>query len=340
MSVFQEQVQNYKWTVASHSVGFVGEQDFQWVAEDVQDVAAGQVRIRNLYLSLDPTNRVWMGEKDTYLPALKIGEVMRGLAIGVVEESNHPTLRAGDHVYGLLGRQKYLVSDGEGLTVLPTIPDLPLTAHFGLLGHIGIAAHYGMLHIGKPKAGETVVVSAAAGAVGSLAGQIAKIQGCRVIGLAGSDEKCAWLTEELGFDGAINYKTQSVSEALKAHCPQGIDVYFDNVGGKTLDAVLEIMNDYGRIVACGMISAYNETDPVFTSRHMVHIVTRRLLMQGFVCLDHPEYIPDACRDLLTWYAEGKLKYRVEVVEGLDKAATALSKLFTGSNQGKLIVQVS
>jgi len=336
----QNQLKNVKWTFRNHSVGMIAENDFQWVEENVAAVREGEVLVRNLYLSLDPTNRVWMGEKDTYMPALKEGEVMRGLAIGVVERSNHPQFKAGDAVQGLLGWQKYLVSTGEGLIALPRIPGLPLEAHFGLLGHIGLTAHYGLLHIGKPKAGETVVVSAAAGAVGSLAGQIAKIQGCRVIGTAGSDDKCRYLTQELGFDGAINYKKEPLAERLREECPRGIDVYFDNVGGATLDAVLDQINDFGRIVACGMISAYNAPDAPFTSRHMVNIVVRRVLMQGFVCLDHPEYAPGAYEDLIRWHLAGQLKYRLDVVEGLENAVTAINKLFTGANQGKLLVKVS
>jgi hypothetical protein len=335
----QNQLRNLKWTFRNHSVGMIAENDFQWVEEKVADAGPGQVLVRNLYLSLDPTNRVWMGEKDTYMPALKQGEVMRGLAIGVVEKSDNPQFKAGDWVQGLLGWQKYLVSNGEGLIALPAIPGLPLEAHFGLLGHIGLTAHYGLLHIGKPKPGETVVVSAAAGAVGSLAGQIAKIHGCRVIGTAGSDDKCRYLTQELGFDAAINYKTEPLLERLRERCPRGIDVYFDNVGGTTLDAVLDLINDFGRIVACGMISAYNQDD-AFTSRHMVNIVTRRILMQGFVCLDHPEYAPQAYGDLIRWHQEGKIKYRVDIVDGLKNAVTAINKLFTGSNQGKLLVKVS
>ncbi len=335
----QNQPKNLKWTFRNHSVGMIAENDFQWVEEKAPDAGAGEVLIRNVYLSLDPTNRVWMGEKDTYMPALKRGEVMRGLAIGAVEKSNHPGFKPGDWVQGLLGWQKYLVSNGEGLIALPQIPGLPLEAHFGLLGHIGLTAHYGLLQIGKPRLGETVVVSAAAGAVGSLTGQIARIHGCRVIGTAGSDEKCRYLTQELGFDGAINYKTEPLAERLRELCPRGIDVYFDNVGGATLDAVLDLINDFGRIVACGMISAYNQDD-VFTSRHMVNIVTRRVLMQGFVCLDHPEFAPQAYQDLIRWHLEGKIKYRVDVVDGLENAVTAINRLFTGANQGKLVVKVS
>ena len=335
----QNQLRNLKWTFRNHSVGMIAENDFQWVEENLTDAGPGQVLVRNLYLSLDPTNRVWMGEKDTYMPALKQGEVMRGLAIGVVEKSDNPQFKVGDTVQGLLGWQKYLVSTGEGLINLPQIPGLPLEAHFGLLGHIGLTAHYGLLHIGKPKPGETVVVSAAAGAVGSLAGQIAKIQGCRVIGTAGSDEKCRYLTQELGFDGAINYKTEPLAGRLRELCPRGIDVYFDNVGGPTLDAVLDLINDFGRVVACGMISAYNQDD-AFTSRHMVNIVTRRVLIQGFVCLDHPEYAPGAYQDLIRWHLEGRIKYRVDIVDGLKNAVSAVNKLFTGSNQGKLLVKVS
>lgn len=332
--------QNLKWTVANYSDGLISEKDYSWQEEKIEGLKEGEIIVRNVYLSLDPTNRVWMGEKDTYMPAFKKGEVMRGIAIGVVEESKNCDFKPGDIVNGLLGWQKYLVSNGAGLIKLPSIPNLPLTAHFGLLGHIGLTAHYGLLEIAKPKAGETVVVSAAAGAVGSLVGQIAKIKGCRVIGIAGSDEKCRWITNDLGFDGAINYKKESVRESLKKHCPKGIDIYFDNVGGEILDAALEITNDFGRIVACGMIASYNEKEPVFTSKHMVNIVIRRILLKGFVCLDHPEFAEKAFTDLIQCYSEGKIKYKIDEVEGLENAVKAVNKLFSGANNGKLLVKVS
>lgn len=330
---------NQQWLVARYPVGPLQPHDFTWHEAPLAPLATGMVQVRILYLSLDPTNRVWLSEKDSYLPALPIGGVMRGTGVGVVEESGNPAYKPGDIVLGFLGWQRYYTSDGTDLTILPALPDMPLTAHFGLLSHIGLSAYHGMLDIGKPQAGETVVVSGASGAVGSLAGQIAKIQGACVVGIAGSDAKCRRITEELKFDAAINYKTDDVAASLKKYCPKGIDVYFDNVGDTTLDAVLDLINDFGRIVACGMISQYNKPGPGITLKNLTHIVNRRLLMQGYIVLDHLDLIPKAYPELIGWHKAGKLNYGVDLVTGLENAPTALNKLFDGSNTGKLMVKV-
>jgi NADPH-dependent curcumin reductase CurA len=239
----QNQPKNLKWTFRNHSVGMIAENDFQWVEEKAPDAGAGEVLIRNVYLSLDPTNRVWMGEKDTYMPVLKRGEVMRGLAIGVVEKSNHPGFKAGDWVQGLLGWQKYLVSNGEGLIALPQIPGLPLEAHFGLLGHIGLTAHYGLLQDRQGQAGETVVVSAAAGAVGSLTGQIARIQGVPRDRYGGQRREMPLFNAGTGFSTGHQLQNRTAAERLQALCPRGLTCTVDNVGGATLDAVLDLIND-------------------------------------------------------------------------------------------------
>jgi NADPH-dependent curcumin reductase len=329
-----------RFTVARHSEGMVQPSDFRLEEAELAPPSRGQALVKVLYLSLDPTNRVWMQDRDTYLPALKVGDVMRGIAIGEVEASQSPDLRPGDYVSGLLGWQTHAVVDGATLTKLPPPEELPLTAHFGLLGHIGLTAHYGMLEIGKPKPGEIVVVSTTGGAVGSLAAQIARIKGARVVGIAGSEEKCAWVVKELGIDACINYRTEPLEQALAKECPSGVDVYFDNVGGSTLDAVIGKMNNFGRIVACGMISQYNTDAPSFAPKHMLDIVTKRLLMKGFVCLDHLEYAGQAFADLLQWHREGRMKYRVDEVSGLENAPSALTRLFDGSNHGKLLVKVA
>ena len=221
---------NPQWRLVARPQGLFKESDFRWVEEETPPLEDGQALVRTIYLSLDPTNRGWAAG-DTYLPAVPLDGVMRGIALGRVEESRAPGLAPGDVVQGLLGWQRYAVLPASALTKLPPIP-LPLSAHFGLLGHIGLTAWVGLLQVGQPKAGETLVVSAAAGAVGSLVGQIGKIQGMRVVGIAGSDEKCRWLTEELGFDAAVNYKRAPVFAGLRRECPSGIDVYFDNVGGR------------------------------------------------------------------------------------------------------------
>ena len=330
---------NRQWRLAARPVGMIKETDFQWTSEPVPALSEGQLLVRNLYLSLDPTNRGWVNAADSYLPAVKIGDVMRGGTIGVVEQSRNERFKEGALVQGLLGWQDYAVSDGAGLTILPNDPAIPPTAFMGLFGHIGLTAYFGLLNIGKPKPGETLVVSAAAGAVGSLVGQIGKIKGCRVVGIAGSDDKCRWITEELGFDAAINYKTEPVLQALKQHCPNGIDIYFDNVGGKILDAALALINLGARIPICGLISQYNATEPVPGPYNFVNILVRRARVEGFIVMDYMNRAQEAIADLSKWLAEGKIKYRVEVVEGLEHAPQALNKLFDGSHSGKLIVKI-
>jgi NADPH-dependent curcumin reductase CurA len=268
-----------------------------------------------------------------------IGSVMPGGGVGTIEESRHPDFQPGEMVQGMLGWQEYLVSNGAGLNKLPQV-GLPPTAFLGLFGHIGLTAYFGLLEIGEPKVGETLVVSAAAGAVGSIVGQIGKIKGCRVVGLAGSDEKCKWIVDELGFDAAINYKTENVPEALKKHCPKGIDIYFENVGGEILDAVLAQINNFARIPLCGLISTYNATAPVPGPYNFVNLLARRVRLQGFIVIDYMHRATEGITELIKWYMEGKLKFRVDVIDGLEEAPRAVNKLFEGSNQGKLIVKVS
>jgi NADPH-dependent curcumin reductase CurA len=330
---------NQQWRLAKRPEGLVADDTLTLSEQAVPELSDGQFRLRILYLSLDPTNRVWMNETDSYLPAVRIGDVMRGGGIGIVEESKHPGYAVGDHVSGLLGWQRYLISDGSFVSKLPEL-GIPLTAHFGLLAHIGITAYFGVLDIGKPKPGETLVVSAAAGAVGSIAGQIGKISGCRVVGIAGSDEKCEWLTGPLGFDAAINYRKEDLHEALKRTCPKGIDIYFENVGGKTLEAVLDDINLHARIPVCGMISTYNQRTPAPGPSNLSRLVTTRSLMQGFLVSDYMPRAAEAVKDIVLWHAAGKLHYRLDIVKGLEAAPKALNKLFDGSNLGKLIVEVS
>lgn len=303
----------------------------------------GQVLIRNELLSLDPTLRPWMRQEETFLPALELGAVMRGMTIGVVERSRNPSLPEGTRVLGLTGWQDFALSDGkeEYLLTLPTDPAISPSMCVGLLGHVGIAAYFGLLDVGQPRRGETLVVSAAAGAIGSLVGQIGKLQGCRVIGIAGSAAKCRWITEELGFDAAINYKEESAHRRLQELCSGGIDIYFDNVGGPLLEDVLNDLNTKARVVLCGMLSSYNDVAGTLTlpagPNNLLNLMTRRARMEGFVCLDYWGRSPQAFEALLDWHRQGKIKYRVELVEGLRNAPAAMNSLFDGANRGKLAV---
>jgi NADPH-dependent curcumin reductase CurA len=329
---------NQQWRLVARPQGLFKESDFRWVEEETPALPDGHVLVRAIYLSLDPTNRGWAAG-DTYLPAVPLDGVMRGIALGRVEESHAPGLAPGDVVQGLLGWQRYAVLPAAALTKLPPIP-LPLSAHFGLLGHIGLTAWVGLLQVGQPKEGETLVVSAAAGAVGSLVGQIGKIHGMRVVGIAGSDDKCRWLTGELGFDAAVNYKTRPVLAGLRRECPKGIDVYFDNVGGPTLDAVLSLVNLRARLVICGLISQYNATAPVPGPQNLGNLLVQRARMEGFIVLDHLDQAERASADLIRWHLADRLKYRLDVVQGLENAPAAVNRLFDGSNKGKLVVRVS
>ncbi len=330
---------NRQWRLAARPVGNFKDTDFAWREEAVAELADGQVLIRNIYLSLDPTNRIWAAQ-DSYLPAVALGDVMRGVAIGVVVASRNDAFPVGTFAQGLLGWQLYYVGDGQGLTPIPKIPGHSLLLYHGVLGAIGLTAYFGLLDIGRPKEGETLVVSAAAGAVGSLVGQIGKIKGCRVVGIAGGPAKCRWITEDLGFDAAIDYKNEDVGAALARHCPAGIDVYFDNVGGNILDAALARMKNFGRIVACGAISQYAAERPPTGPANFLLVVSKRLRIEGFIVLDYLPRAQEAIPQLLGWVMEGRLKYRLDVVEGLENAPQAARKLFDGSNLGKLVVKVS
>ncbi len=330
---------NQQWILTKRPEGRLTEADLQLRETDVPLTSHEQVLVRNVYLSLDPANRGWANERDTYVPAVPLGQPMRGLTIGVVEESNSALFQQGDIVQGMGGWQNYWVSAHRGLTKIPRSEDLPLTAHFGIFGHIGATAYFGLVDVGRPRKGETLVVSAAAGAVGSLVGQIGKILGCHVVGTAGTAEKCEWLLE-IGFDAAINYKEGDLKEQLKQNCPEGVDVYFDNVGGATLDAALSLINDRARVVVCGLISQYNATEPVPGPFNFPNILIRRARVEGFIVLDYMDRAPEAVAQLSQWLARGLLQYRVDVVQGLESAPSALNRLFDGTNRGKLIVKVS
>jgi hypothetical protein len=332
---------NKTWMLRHRPVGDVKETDLELVEAPLAPLQDGEVRARTIYLSLDPTNRIWMSDKDAYLPPVALGEPMRGGGLSLVTESRFGGLEPGDIVNtGLAHWALYNTLPGASLAKMPQLPGVPLTAFMGPLGATGMTAYFGLMDIAKPKAGETVVVSAAAGAVGSMVGQIAKIQGCRVVGIAGSDEKCKWLIETAGFDAAINYKKEDVGAALDKHCPNGIDINFENVGGEIMDTVIARLNDFSRMPLCGLISTYNATEPVPGPYNFDNLLMRRTLVKGFIVIDYYPRFAEGIQQMAQWLMEGKLKFETDVVEGLENAPASLSRLFEGKNLGKLVVKVS
>ncbi len=331
---------NRQWRLAARPSGLPKESDFSWHEEPVAEPGDGELLVRNLYLSLDPANRGWMTGRKTYIDPVGIGDVMFGSTIAVVESSRHQDFQPGEIVSGFLGWQDYALASPRALVKLPPELPVPLEDYFAVFGHVGMTAYFGLLDVGRPAEGETLVVSAAAGAVGSLVGQLGKLHGCRVVGIAGSDEKCSWLTSELGFDAMVNYRSEPVAEALAASCPEGIDVYFDNVGGDILEAALSGINDRARIVVCGMISQYNAIEPPPGPRNLGNLLIHRARMEGFIVLDYFLRASEAIDALGAWVSEGRLRYRVHVVEGLEEAPAALNYLFDGRNKGKLIIKLA
>lgn len=337
------QTQNRQFRLKTRPVERVSNDNFDFVEEAIPELGKGDVLIRNTILSLDPTNRIWMSDMEQYMPPVQIGEVMRGLGIGRVEESNNPGFKKGDYVSGLLGWQDYFLAQGEAtkeLLVLPQIPGLPLEVFMSAAGMTGLTAYYGLMEVGKAKENETLVVSAAAGAVGSIVGQIGKLIGMRVIGIAGGEEKCNWLVKDLSFDAAVDYKKPDWKERLAEATPNGIDVNFENVGGEIMEAVYSRMNLYSRMVLCGLISGYNETDDSKSRISLSKALMKRITIQGFIVTDFHAKNAEATKKLATWIAEGKIKHRETIVDGLENAPDALNKLFDGGNVGKLLIKIS
>jgi NADPH-dependent curcumin reductase CurA len=330
---------NRQFRLKTRPEGLVQSSDFDYVEAPVPEPGPDQALVRNLYLSLDPTNRLWMSDRPQYMPPVKIGEVMRGVGLGIVVKSNSDRYKPGDIMSGLVNWQDYsLAGKGLGLSALPKGLPVSLPTLLGACGSTGLTAYFGLLEIGKPKAGETVVVSAAAGAVGSVVGQIAKIKGCHVVGIAGGPEKCRMIVEELGFDAAVDYKRADWRERLIEATPNGIDVNFENVGGEIMGAIMPRMNLFGRMPLCGLISGYNEGDAMLGD--FSPILMRRILIRGFIVSDFAAGFLDALMELASWIAEGKLKHKDTIVDGLENAPTAINKLFEGSNTGKLIVKIA
>jgi hypothetical protein len=321
-------------------VGLVEADCFHLVEEPVPEpTEEGEFVVRNLVLSCDPTQRGWIS-RDTYLPAVKIGEVIRSGGAGRVVASKNPTFAVGDRVIGLLGWQDYaLVGPGTSPpNKLP--PGVPLETAMSVLGATGITAFFGLLDVGRPKPGETVVVSGAAGATGSVVGQIARIQGCRAIGIAGGKDKCDWLVKEARFDAAIDYKSEDVDGRLRELCPKGIDVYFDNVGGDLLDTALVQLAMHGRIVLCGAIATYNDDELRPGPKHYLNLLLKRGRMEGFLVLDYMARSAEAIASLWPWVESGQLVYRVDVARGIESAPGALRRLFLGENRGKQLVRLA
>ncbi len=328
---------NHQFKLARRPVGMVQRSDFEFTEAPVPEPADGEVLVRILYISLDPAMRGWMNEGKSYIPPVGIGEVMRAGAVGRVIASRDPGFAVGDHVVGTLGVQEYAVARAKQLTRVDP-GRAPLPVYLGTLGMPGMTAYFGLLEVGRPKPGDTVVVSGAAGAVGQVVGQIAKIKGCRVVGIAGGRDKCDYL-RSLGFDAAIDYKHEDVTAALRQHCPKGVDVYFDNVGGEILDAVLTRLAMHARIVICGAISQYNEAR-IKGPGNYLSLLVHRASMTGMVVFDYASRYGEAAREMAGWMAEGQLKSREDIVEGLETFPETLLKLFKGENTGKLVLKVA
>jgi NADPH-dependent curcumin reductase len=332
-------VTNHQFRLAARPVGLPKRSDWNYTTEAVAEPGDGEVLVKVLYLSLDPAMRGWMNEGKSYIPPVGIGEVMRAGGVARVIASKAAGFAVGDSVYGTLGIQEYAVCKAKGLTkVDPKLAPLPV--YLSTLGMPGMTAYFGLLDVGQPKSGETVVVSGAAGAVGAVVGQVAKIKGSRVVGIAGGAEKCQRLVNELGFDAAIDYKHEDVKESLRKHCPRGIDVYFDNVGGEILDAALTQITRGARIVICGAISQYNNTGAVQGPKNYLSLLVNRASMKGMVVFDYADRFGEAAREMAGWMAAGRLKSREHIVEGLETFPETLLMLFKGENTGKLMLKVA
>jgi NADPH-dependent curcumin reductase len=329
---------NKQVLLAQRPSGKVQRSDFKIVENNVPELGENEVLVKIIHISLDPAMRGWMNAGATYIRGVEIGEVMRAFAAGTVAASNHPNFKEGDTVVGTMGVQAYAVLQGKHLTKVDATK-VPLSWYVGILGMPGMTAYFGLLEKGLPKAGETILVSGAAGMVGSLVGQIAKLKGLTVIGIAGGKEKCDSLISDYGFDGAIDYKnTENMAKAIRAAAPTGIDIYFDNVGGEILDAALLNLANGGRVVLCGAISQYNETNYVGLKNYM-KLISARGTLSGIIVLDYFNRAEECITQLAQWLAEGKIKYKEHTEKGLDRFADILNMLFTGENKGKLVLDV-
>ncbi len=334
------EVLNNQWRLRSRPVGMVRTSDFEFVQVPLQKPTGTQFLVRNLYISIDPAMRGWLNGNESYMPPVQIGEVMRAITVGQVIESESPDFESGDYVRGMLGWQDYAIcgSDSEvGKLPKDTTPQLALS----VLGGTGLTAYFGLLEIGRPTEGDVVLVSGAAGATGSVVGQIAKIKGAsKVVGIAGGPQKCMWLTQELGFDAALDYKTEDINVRIAEECPEGVNVFFDNVGGEILDAGLVNMAMHGSVVLCGGISSYNDVDLPAGPRNYMQLIVRRCRMEGFIVFDYMHRAHEAIQELSTWMAEGRIKHVEDIQEGIENAPKTLLRLFEGKNFGKQLLKIA
>ena len=328
------------WKLAHRPVGDIADGDLVYTTEAMPVPGPGQFVLRVIYLSLDPTNRIWMSDQEQYMPPVEIGAGMRGGVCGRVAASNKDGVNVGDLYAGLGEWADYILTDGTGLVPLPELPGISLAESFGTLGLVGPTAYFGLLDIGQPKPGETLVVSAAAGGVGQIVGQIGKIKGCKVIGIAGGKAKCDYVVNDLGFDACIDYKSQDVGKELDRLAPEGVDINFEQVGGKIMEAVLARMKLFGRIPLCGMISQYNDVDSTEPPGIWTMMLMRRLTVRGFIVTDFGPRFGEAAMALAGWIMEGKLKTRQDIRVGLEHAAETVKDLYSGGNFGKLLVEVT
>lgn len=335
---------NGQWRLKQRPSGMVREDDFEYVEEPVPELGADEFLVRNVYLAFEPAMRGWLNDVKSYVPPVQIGEVMRASTVGRVVESNNAEYPEGTLVTGMFGWQEFAISDGKpgvmgrlGKVPEGVDPALMLSA----LGGTGLTAYFGMLDVGKPQQGDVVVVSGAAGATGSVAGQIARIKGAaKVVGIAGGERKCRWLVDTLGFDAAIDYKAEDVHKRLREECPKGINVFFDNVGGDILDAALLNMAQHGRIVLCGGISSYNAEELPPGPKNYMQLVIRRCTMAGFILIDYFDQAPQALADLRQWLESGELKHAEDIQEGFENTPRTFLRLFTGENLGKQLLKIA
>ena len=334
-----QKILNKQIILEKRPIGKIKDGDLRFTEQALEDIAEGSVLIENLYVSIDPTHRIWMSSMRQYMEPINLGDVIRALGVGRVLLSKDPHLPQGTIVTGELGWQTHSVRKTNELFPVTFEPQ-PLSSLLSVFGLTGVTAYFGLLDIGEPKPGETVLVSGAAGAVGSVVGQIAKLKGCRVVGICGSDDKCDWLHNELGFDAAIQYKRQDISKAIQEACPDGVDIYFENVGGEILEHSLLQMNKFARLVLCGLISNYNVTQAPEGVKNFAQILMQRIKVQGFIASDYIERWPEAIAELATWVQQGKIKYKEDIVMGLSQIPSAVNKLFDGTNSGKLMAKVN